>query len=183
MMSPCCLTSDCSHAKGFQTFRHLAVRRTDRSQSRLFLRLFSSSTPVKHKLPLEIAFLTSISIVNSNSVMMIQIRVFFETVPLLPGSPPKASNASRYSSPSALYSSLSSSSLIYFITLQRVSASIVSLFLISRSSFKYLFNYSNVVCETWCPHAKGSQKKSNAYLRAAQQVQTSQHSCLCLPCS
>lgn len=72
--------------------------------------------------------LTTISIVSSNSSLIMAIRASLLTNPDLSISPPNATNASRYSSPSLVGSSANSSFLIYVSTATSVCKSSLTAF-------------------------------------------------------
>lgn len=78
---------------------------------------------------------SSISIVSSNSSLMIYIKFSFDTYPSLLPYPPSATNASKYSSASFSYSFCNSNSLRQVRARSRVGNSIFEQFFSSRNAF------------------------------------------------
>ena len=79
--------------------------------------------------------LTTMSMVSSNSILMISMRVFLWMVPVLSYSPPRATKASKYSSVSPSKLLISSYSLYHLTQERRLPASSFSTFLLSNISF------------------------------------------------
>ena len=79
--------------------------------------------------------LTTISIVSSNSSLIISTRTSLEMYPSLSASPPRATKASRYSSTSPSLSLVSYWSLYHLIAAMSILTSTLAKFLVSMNSF------------------------------------------------
>lgn len=99
----------------FHQCQHLKAHRKSSSRFLHFHRQFSLNIPIAVAINSK---LTTISIVNSNYSLIISIKVVFSTKPSLSGWPPRATKASKYSSPSLVWSSASSSFLSWVSTAQ-----------------------------------------------------------------
>ena len=110
--------NNCSREKGFLRYQHPKAYRINCTLSYRSFPRYPSGIPICKNL-FELHFcwliwlfcdLTSISMVNSNSILMIYMSASFEMVPSRFGSPPRPMNASKYSSDSFSCSLMSSNS-------------------------------------------------------------------------